>query len=284
VQDSVVLIETGDKPYPRFPHEAKVGTGFFVNNGDEIVTNVHVAIVDSYVNVVTSDGKVYPAKVTKLDENDDLALLKVIGIKPDPERALKPAPTDLKKEDELVAFGHPDGSDELVASPGHFLNRNELLKLVGDPSRFPDLVRMIKRGQATNDPELKKEIEDYLRSERLHARMNIHHANSGSPLLNDKGQLEGVVANRMSAAHSLMVPGEKVVELLASPESKYEFKYESDENQNQKLVEIKRKDGKIVPPVVLAEAAKPMHAEAYPTIFLNIPDLEELEKKKNSKS
>lgn len=250
IEASVVLIETGESPYPRNRHEAHVGTGFFVNNGDEVVTNAHVAIIDAYVNVFTKDGKQYPAKVVKLDDDNDLAVLKLVGAKEDPERALKPAPHSLKKEDELFAFGHPDGSSEIVISPGSFLNRKSLSEQVGDPKSFPDLARIIKMGEDSNDPLLKKEVENYLASERLHARMNIHHANSGSPLVDSEGKLQGIVANRLSAAHSLMIPSEKLQKLLDS-KAEFDFEYEEDANKNLRLKAIKRTNGSSAPPVVL---------------------------------
>lgn len=252
VANSTVLVETGNTAYPRRPETAHVGTGFFVNNGDEIVTNSHVAAIDNYVDVFTNDGRKFHAKIEKLDTENDLALLKVLGIEADPSRALKPTTTEhLKKSDELISYGRPDGNDEVVVSPGAFINRDSLEKLVGDPNRFPDLAAMIKLGKETNDPVLAKEIANYLGSERLHARMNIHHANSGSPMINDQGELEGVVANRVSTAHALIVPAEKVIDLLQKPESKFKFEYESDAEGNQKIVAIKRLDGSSTPPLVL---------------------------------
>ena len=249
---SDVLVETGNTASPRPKDSAHVGTGFFVNNGDEIVTNAHVAAIDSFVDVYTNDGKMYHAKIEKLDTENDLALLKVIGLEPDPTRALKPATSDgLQKYDELISFGHPGGDDDIVVSPGVYLNRDTLEKQVGDPERFPDLKAMIKLGNETRDRVLAKEIHDYLNSERLHARMNIHHANSGSPMINDKGELKGVVANRISAAHSLMIPAEKVKSLLDSPERRFKFDYETDANGNQKLIGIRRADGSNTPPVIL---------------------------------
>ncbi len=252
VSNSTVLVETGNDAYPRSPSSAHVGTGFFVNNGDEIVTNSHVAAIDDYVDVFTNDGRHFHAKIEKLDTENDLALLKVEGIEPDPKRALKPGSSkNLAKSDEVISFGRPDGYPETVASPGVFINRDELGKLVTDKSRFPDLKKMIELGQTTTDPVLSREISNYLQSERLHMRMNIHHANSGSPLLDANGNLDGVVANRISAAHALVIPAEKVKDLLEKPESKFKYEYSTDAAGNNKLLGIKRLDGSDTPPVVL---------------------------------
>jgi S1-C subfamily serine protease len=252
VAKSVVLVETGELPWPRPPQSAKVGTGFFVNNGDEIVTNGHVGAIDPYVDVITNDGKTFHAKLEKLDDKNDLALLKVIGIDQDPHRALKLASTaGLKKPDELEAFGRPDGDPDVVLSPGTFLSKDSLIKLIPDPGGFPDLAALIKLGKETVNPEIAKEVSGYLDSERLHARMNIHHGNSGGPAVNGQGEVVGVVADRVSGAHALMVPVDKVAALLNTPERTYDFKYSTDAAQNQKLLAITRKDGSNLPPIIL---------------------------------
>jgi S1-C subfamily serine protease len=252
IEKSVVLVETGSTAWPRPPQSAKVGTGFFVNNGDEIVTNGHVGAIDPYVDIITSDGKAYHARLEKLDDKNDLALLKVVGIDRDQARALTPVTTgDLKKADELETYGRPGGSDELVLSPGTYLSRGSLLSQIPDPERFPDLARLIKESKETKDPERAKEISAYLNAERIHARMNIHHGNSGSPALNSRGGLEGVIADRVSGAHALMVPSERVVDLVSSPEDKFNFDYETDAAGNQHLLSITRKDGSSLPPIIL---------------------------------
>jgi S1-C subfamily serine protease len=252
VSKSVVLVETGETPSPRPPSSAKVGTGFFVNNGDEIVTNGHVGAIDPYVDIFTNDGKHYHAKLEKLDDVNDLALLKVIGIEKDPSRALKTANTSgMQKPDEIETFGRPDGSPQVVLSPGTYITRGALIDQIPDPNSFPDLAKIINWSHDNINPELAKLASSYLSSERIHARMDIHHGDSGSPAVNSGGQLVGVMADRVSAAHALMVPAEKVNELLSSPDNKFNFNYEVDENQNQKLLSITRKDGSTLPPLIL---------------------------------
>lgn len=253
VSKSVVLVETGDTPWPRAPQSAKVGSGFFVNNGDEIVTNGHVGAIDPYVDIITNDGKAFHAKLEKLDDINDLALFKVIGIDADPQRALKIAASsqDLKKADEIEDFGRPDGNSSVVLSPGGFLSRDSLINLIPNPQDFPDLKALIDLGKSTSNPTVAKDVADYLASERIHARMDIHHGNSGSPAVNEQGELVGVMADRVSAAHALMVPAEKVNALLKDPDNKYTFTYEEDPNHNQKLLAITRKDGSGLAPIVL---------------------------------
>jgi S1-C subfamily serine protease len=106
-------------------------------------------------------------------------------------------------------------------------------------------------GKETKDPDLSKDISDYLNSERLHVRMNIHHGDSGSPAVNASGEVVGVVADRVSGAHALIVPADKLRNLLSSPEDKFNFVYESDAEQNQHLLAITRKDGSTLPPIIL---------------------------------
>ena len=54
------------------------GTGFFVTEDGYLITNFHVVNGASTCSVKTRRGK-FPAQVVKVDEKNDLALLKAIG-------------------------------------------------------------------------------------------------------------------------------------------------------------------------------------------------------------
>lgn len=53
------------------------GTGFIITNDGLILTNKHVAEAGDSLNVLTSEGKTYDAKVLALDPTNDLAILKI---------------------------------------------------------------------------------------------------------------------------------------------------------------------------------------------------------------
>lgn len=55
------------------------GSGFFISPDGYVVTNNHVVDKSSEVEIITNDGKTYPAKVVGTDPRTDIALLKVEG-------------------------------------------------------------------------------------------------------------------------------------------------------------------------------------------------------------
>lgn len=257
VKNDVALISSSPIPRHREAGVTAFGTGFFVNDGREIVTNAHVVTAMPYLEVVTQDGKSYPARIEKIDELNDLALLEIIGKEPDSKNVLPidKNTKDLKNGDELVALGYPKGFGhfDLFASPGRYREHGTMIGFLPgrDISRYTDLVEMKRRADQINNPKYYDEVDKYLNSDRIRASMAIFGGNSGGPAVDANGVLVGVMANRVAGARSLMVPAEKVLDLLSGPEKKFNFKYEVDGQQNHKLVEISRKDGSNLPPVIL---------------------------------
>jgi hypothetical protein len=237
-----------------------VGTGFFVLNGDEAVTNVHVALSKDYVDVLLKDGKRYHTQIVKLDARNDLALLQIDEIPADPKHALKPDTTPLKLGEELITFGHPDGAPDIWASPGVYKGKDSLQNLVPQPESFPDM-KALKDLESSPDPFTAEEARQYLEAERLHQRTNIHNGNSGSPTFDLAGHLRGVAANRLSSAHALFIGADKVEALLSTAESKFKFNYQTDDQGNHKLVSVSRLDGSTAPPIFLKMPER--HASVY---------------------
>ena len=92
-------------------HRLQEGSGFAAGP-DLIVTNAHVVAGERRTDVSRLDGTQLPATVVLFDADRDLALLRV--------RGLGQVPLDLgtgKKGDTGAVFGHPGGSDELMAAP-----------------------------------------------------------------------------------------------------------------------------------------------------------------------
>ncbi|WP_369377453.1 S1C family serine protease [Streptomyces sp. cg36] len=91
------------------------GSGVIITSSGEIITNNHVIAGADQVQVRTSDGKTYTAKVVGTDPDKDLALIKVQGAS-----GLKPASLgnsdNLKVGDQVVAIGSPEGLTGTVTS------------------------------------------------------------------------------------------------------------------------------------------------------------------------
>lgn len=94
---------------PRGGHRAVVGqgSGFFISADGYVVTNNHVVDGASEVDVTTTDGKSYTAKVIGTDPRTDVALLKVEGKSDFPW--VKLAAKAPRVGDWVVAVGNPFG-------------------------------------------------------------------------------------------------------------------------------------------------------------------------------
>jgi len=62
---------------PRQQQVQNLGSGFIINPRGYILTNEHVVHQASKVTISTSDGSTYDARIVGVDENTDLALLKI---------------------------------------------------------------------------------------------------------------------------------------------------------------------------------------------------------------
>jgi serine protease Do len=83
------------------------GSGFFISPDGYLVTNNHVAAEALSLQAVTSDGKIYTAKVIGTDPKTDLALLKVDGRNDFPYVTF--SKNDPEVGDWVVALGNPFG-------------------------------------------------------------------------------------------------------------------------------------------------------------------------------
>jgi S1-C subfamily serine protease len=138
--------------------KASTGTGFFVTRSGHVLTAEHVVEGAQQVQVLVGDD-LLDARVLARDTNDDLALLEVQAItRPLPVRRT----SGLAKGEEVLTLGYPVPvlqGRELKATFGHV---NALSGLQGDP-RFAQVDVPIQPG------------------------------NSGGPLLDDEGEVVGVV-------------------------------------------------------------------------------------------
>ncbi|MBS7539406.1 Do family serine endopeptidase [Ancylobacter lacus] len=99
----------GGERGPRGGHGRVVGqgSGFFISADGYVVTNNHVVDNASEVDITTTDGKTYTAKVVGTDPRTDVALLKVDGKADFPW--VKLASSAPRVGDWVVAVGNPFG-------------------------------------------------------------------------------------------------------------------------------------------------------------------------------
>ena len=87
--------------------QAGIGSGFIVREDGVIVTNAHVVSGATKISVALRDGTSYPAKLVGIDEQNDLAVLK-IDAKKLPVAALGTS-RDLLIGEWAIAIGNPFG-------------------------------------------------------------------------------------------------------------------------------------------------------------------------------
>ncbi len=157
-------------PAPKPDHEASSGTGFFVTLEGAVVTNAHVVEDCSEIRVTSDQGATAVAKVVARDDRNDLALLGT-GVAAKKTAAFR---TSIRLGETVEAFGYP--LTEVLAKSGNFtLGNVSALVGLGEDSRYLQISAPVQPG------------------------------NSGGPLLDQNGNLVGVVSAKLNALKLMLV-------------------------------------------------------------------------------
>ncbi len=186
--------------------DKSTGTGFAIGKPGQILTNYHCVDNTKEVFVTSSEGKEYRARVTKIDDVKDLALLEIVG---SPPASLKPLPlgdeTKLGSFPEVFALGHPEGAVPNHLSAGILLDKSKMCTL----GSF----------MLHDDDDSRK----FLQNDILRAFVDIRPGNSGGPGLGNDGTVLGVVS-RGGGGIGCFIPATSVRDFLAE-DSKFKFDY-----------------------------------------------------------
>ena len=164
------------EPSPRAPSTAEPsltpkpekavssGTGFFVTRQGSVVTNAHVVEDCSIIHVTSAQGEMAVAKVVARDVRNDLALL---GGGP-AAKEVAAFRTSIRLGEAVEAFGYP--LVEVLSKSGNFtLGNVSALVGLGEDSRYLQISTPVQPG------------------------------NSGGPLLDQNGNVVGVVSAKLNA-------------------------------------------------------------------------------------
>jgi S1-C subfamily serine protease len=164
VVDSVVLIET----------EFGAGSGFFFHGPRLIATALHVVDDADAIVVETSNGRRQKGKVVAYSRKYDLALVELESAVPG-ARALEPAAGVIEIGQPVVVVGHPySGLEYRVHELRGLLNWS-----------------------------MTQGVVSAVAGSWLQTDAAINPGNSGGPIVNDRGQLLGVVSATLSQAHGI---------------------------------------------------------------------------------
>ena len=149
---------------PKPQHESSSGTGFFVSTKGTVITNAHVVEDCVAIRATTSQGATAAAKVLARDVRNDLALLDT-GLAVDKVAAFR---TNVRLGEAVEAFGYP--LTDVLSKSGNFtLGNVSALVGIGEDSRYFQISAPVQPG------------------------------NSGGPLLDQNGNLVGVVSAKLNA-------------------------------------------------------------------------------------
>jgi serine protease Do len=175
-----------------------VGSGFVLHEAGYIVTNAHVVARTTERRVIFGDGSTFEAQVVAMDQQLDLAVLKIRADRP-LKRIDLGSSSDLMVGETVVAIGNPLGYQHTVTS-GVISALDRTLR-VSDQISFTGLIQ---------------------------TDASINPGNSGGPLLNILGELVGInTAIRADAQNiGFAIPIDQLRENLASlldVERRYRF-------------------------------------------------------------
>ena len=179
IQPSVVTINVAGSS------ESGTGSGIILNTDGYIVTNNHVVSVagtSGQIQVLTSDGQSGTGKIIGTDPSDDLAVIKVDGLK-NLTKADFASSAALQVGQSVVAVGAPLGLSNSVTS-----------------GIVSNIARPVTTGDSTSTA-----VFDAIQTDAA-----INPGNSGGPLVNLNGDVVGINAAIATAnSGGVQVPGQQ---------------------------------------------------------------------------
>lgn len=201
-----------------------VGSGFFMDKDGTVGTAAHVVLGSREQFAIASDGTKYKLQLIKLDDLNDSAILKPIGLKPGSRPFVEMgASTGLKDGDEIFPIGHPNGLRPAYISPGNFtqtLTQQELFKKID--ARVDE---RLNHGLERLTPKELPQVLEALNRPLLAANVHIRPGDSGGPTFDKNGKVIGFNDMISSFEHGYFVPIEKMRALYNSNDSKFDFTY-----------------------------------------------------------
>jgi serine protease Do len=164
--------EPGSRPEAKSEPKEKgpsSGTGFFVSQHGHILTNAHVVDSCSSIKVKADNGDIVQGSVLAQDKANDLAVLRT-SLKPAKVAAFR---IGIRLGESVAAFGYP--LTMLLSSSGNFtLGNVTALSGLRDDSRYLQISAPVQPG------------------------------NSGGPLIDEKGNVVGVVSAKLNALNVMV--------------------------------------------------------------------------------
>jgi S1-C subfamily serine protease len=196
--------------------DTALGSGFFVGTKGDVVTDAHVILGSGWQDVILPSGQEVRARVTKIDDVHDLAVLHIDSLDPTAQPSVPLGSTqDLQAGSRVWALGHPLGVRQDYISPGTVNSMQTLRQWEDDLHIYPKSVR---------EGAIPSELEAAQTRILIDANDHIEHGNSGGPLVDTNGKLVGV-SDLSKTTSSGFTTVEDVTAFLDSPHNKFQISY-----------------------------------------------------------
>lgn len=182
--------------------DVTTGSGIMLDEEGHIVTSAHVInhlgarLQDVEVQVKTWDGKIYPTTIVGIDTQTDVGVLRIDGEFLPGE--IKPAAwgdsSQVNTGDPVIALGSPFDLLNTVTSG-----------IVSNPDRVIQLTSQASEQKISDEIEFVGEeipVADSVTVRVIQADAPINPGNSGGPLVNERGEVIGLVAAIAGAEYS----------------------------------------------------------------------------------
>ena len=144
------------------------GTGFYSLQDNIIITNYHVVAGNLTVSVEGQDKNRYLAKVIYVNQGKDIAFLRAESLPKPTKTVLTTHTTEISSRDKVIVLGYPFGMPFTVTEG-----------IVSNPKQVIDGSNFIQTDAAINP------------------------GNSGGPVINEKGELVGIVTSKFTEADNM---------------------------------------------------------------------------------
>jgi tetratricopeptide (TPR) repeat protein len=167
--------------YDRGGNIVSQGTGFFITQRGEVITNYHVLEAAEYADVKTSNGNVYPVKRVLADDREGDLIRISVDTFGDVTRPVTLAQAFPEVGEHVVVFGTPLGLERSVSDG-----------IVSAVREIPGFGRIMQ------------------------VTAPISQGSSGSPVVNMKGEVVGIISFFVAPGQNLnfAIPGERIARLV----------------------------------------------------------------------
>jgi S1-C subfamily serine protease len=248
---------------PKDGYSIRHGTGFFIDNDGHVATAAHVVEEEDgkvlpRLSIATERGDYYSAHVEKLDDINDIAILKVDAGTPKyiPPVHLLPQETLLHTNDPVRIWGFPESiTVHAYIAPGFFWGNGSLSDLfTGTKERDACLDSAIKDYSAHVNSYERQDGLAELHRQLLVLSSFIEPGFSGGPVVAVGGKINNNDIGIQDLASgpvplSWSVPVKYIKALMDDKNAKFMFTYEKDPmGWGSLITSVKRTDGTNRPP------------------------------------